>query len=249
MTASVRTSSGRARGRYLSPVHDHDTVGILRGQIGIVQHGDNAPALAGDCARGGQAGMLMGQVKGIGRLVEQKIAGSVHVPRLAIRHPDLCQYTGQMDALTLTPGQGGIDAIGQMHDLRLPHRGLDGAFIFSMCAASPMRATAQMHDLPHPKRKAEDRRLGQDRRRRASSSRGRRASGTPSRAAMPWSGLRAPERTCSRVDLPAPFGPMTARTSPGCTASATPRNTSVPPRATLTSRSSSITTSPVHDDA
>ena len=52
----------------------------------------------------------------------------------------------------------------------------------------------------------------------------------PSKTTSPASGVRIPARQCSRVDLPAPLGPITATTSPAPTATSAPRRAGVWPK-------------------
>ena len=75
------------------------------------------------------------------------------------------------------------------------------------------------------------------RRRTASPARG--ATAVPRKRTSPADGDSSRPRTRRSVDLPAPFGPMRARTSPGGTASAGTSSTVRPPRATRTPRTSS----------
>ena len=53
---------------------------------------------------------------------------------------------------------------------------------------------------------------------------------SPSKRTSPASGTRMPARQCSRVDLPEPLGPMTARISPAATDTSAPRRAGVWPK-------------------
>ena len=68
---------------------------------------------------------------------------------------------------------------------------------------------------------------------------GRRpTSSRPSRTTEPPSGRSTPPTASTRLDLPAPFGPSSAVTSPAGTSSVTPRTTGRPPRWTSCPRAS-----------
>jgi hypothetical protein len=58
----------------------------------------------------------------------------------------------------------------------------------------------------------------------------------PGTERVPASALRIPARIVSRVVLPAPFGPITANSSPRLASNETPRNAGRPSNALLRSR-------------
>src|ERR1051325_2083391 len=65
---------------------------------------------------------------------------------------------------------------------------------------------------------------------------------SPAKLTVPWRGARMPVIRLNRVDLPAPFGPMTARTSPSSTRIDT-RSTAIrPPKRRVNLSSSSNAT-------
>src|SRR3954451_16620676 len=65
---------------------------------------------------------------------------------------------------------------------------------------------------------------------------------SPAKWTLPWLGVRTPVIRLNRVDLPAPFGPMTARTSPSSTRIDT-RSTAIrPPKRRVNLSSSSNAT-------
>jgi len=55
------------------------------------------------------------------------------------------------------------------------------------------------------------------------------ASSRPLMTIDPWSAASAPEMILISVDLPAPFSPTIAWTSPGCSSRSTPRSARTPP--------------------
>src|SRR3989338_1321583 len=61
-------------------------------------------------------------------------------------------------------------------------------------------------------------------------------SGAPAKRMSPASGITAPLRILSRVDLPAPFSPTSACTSPGRTSRSTAASACTPPYRLLTPR-------------
>src|SRR5437763_11786083 len=65
---------------------------------------------------------------------------------------------------------------------------------------------------------------------------------SPAKLTVPWLGARMPVIRLNRVDLPAPFGPMTARTSPSATRIDTWSTAVSPPKRRVSSSSSSNAT-------
>src|ERR1044071_6199468 len=65
---------------------------------------------------------------------------------------------------------------------------------------------------------------------------------SPAKLTVPWLGARMPVIRLNRVDLPAPFGPMTARTSPFATRIDTWSTAVSPPKRRVSSSSSSNAT-------
>src|SRR5947199_2387419 len=65
---------------------------------------------------------------------------------------------------------------------------------------------------------------------------------SPAKLTVPWLGARMPVIRLNRVDLPAPFGPMTARTSPSETRIDTWSTATRPPKRRVSSSSSSNAT-------
>src|SRR5437764_10941062 len=65
---------------------------------------------------------------------------------------------------------------------------------------------------------------------------------SPAKLTVPWLGARMPVIRLNRVDLPAPFGPMTARTSPSATRIDTWSTAISPPKRRVSSSSSSNAT-------
>ena len=57
----------------------------------------------------------------------------------------------------------------------------------------------------------------------------RRSTGSPANAIVPASGWIVPDATFMSVDLPAPFSPSSAWTSPGSTSSETSVSAATPP--------------------
>src|ERR1700738_4029013 len=65
---------------------------------------------------------------------------------------------------------------------------------------------------------------------------------SPAKRTLPWFGFNTPVIRLNRVDFPAPFGPMTARTSPSSTRIDTWSTATKPPKRRVSSSSSSNAT-------
>src|SRR5215469_3958811 len=65
---------------------------------------------------------------------------------------------------------------------------------------------------------------------------------SPAKLMLPWLGFSTPVMRLNKVDLPAPFGPITARTSPSSTCIDTWSTATRPPKRRLSSSSSSNAT-------
>src|ERR1700720_3534779 len=66
---------------------------------------------------------------------------------------------------------------------------------------------------------------------------------SPAKRTLPWLGFNVPVIRLNKVDLPAPLGPMTARTSPSATRIVTRSTATMPPKrrvSSLISRSATI---------
>src|SRR6516225_10525443 len=68
------------------------------------------------------------------------------------------------------------------------------------------------------------------------------AMSSPAKLMLPWLGLSTPVMRLNKADLPAPFGPITARTSPASTRIDTWSTATRPPKRWVSSSSSSNAT-------
>src|SRR6516162_1833613 len=68
------------------------------------------------------------------------------------------------------------------------------------------------------------------------------AMSSPAKLMPPWLGFSKPVIRLNKVDLPAPFGPITARTSPSSTRIDTWSTATMPPKRRVSSSSSSSAT-------
>src|SRR5699024_8800749 len=84
-------------------------VGVLGGDVEVVQYGEDAVALSGAPLCVAQQGVLVGRIEARDRLVQQQVTGAVAV----FVRPDLGEDTGELHALLFAAGKRLVVALGE----------------------------------------------------------------------------------------------------------------------------------------
>lgn len=103
----------RARGSMRSPLavlHDHDAIGVFRGEVQIVEHHPHGGSGGGFLPNDPQHMASVARVEGRGRLIEKQCAVG---PRRRRVRPGLNEHAGQVDPLLLTAGEAMHRAVGE----------------------------------------------------------------------------------------------------------------------------------------
>ena len=207
MCAASSVSAGGAVGDDPAGVHERDPREEVGGQGEIVEHGNDRPVIA--------------LVQVCEQLHDLDLVADVEVSGRLVEDEDRCRLgkrQGDEDQLPLAQREASGITVAEMGDTDPFHRRLDRIPILRPRAADRwiVRQATEGDDFVDWHREWQRRQLGDD------GDRSRHGlvvdiadRASPRSETDPWRGSRTPVRTRSRVDFPAPLGPIRASLSPG----------------------------------
>ncbi len=147
-----------ARSRHPTLMEHHHPVGVLKGQVQVVEDDQHSSPVLRKSGGDGEEVVLMAHVQAGGGLVQEKEAGA-----FGLGLPHLAQDPGEMDPLLFSPRKRSVGPVPQGEGVDLQqgrlHDGPPGPLSFPLL----MGNAPQSHHLPHRKGEGQGRFLGKHR--------------------------------------------------------------------------------------